>query len=208
MELSFPFFHPSSHPCFQAKPLHRGLYSNPLLFLKTSQLARAHTNLQTERLAQESLASLHGAILLHLELEESEDSGGHDEQLHLGNVAADTGTGTVAEGDEGGLLAGGQALGAPALGNELLGVGTPDFLGAVDGVAGNGKDIAGLEGVAADHDGGCAGRNLAGKTHGGGAVDTHGFPDDPLEAAKIVSLWFLFWLCISAEVVGLTRGFP
>jgi hypothetical protein len=41
--------------------------------------------------------------------------------------------------------------------------------------------------VAGDGDRGVAGGNLAGKAHGGGAVDAHGFPDDPLEAGNIVS---------------------
>lgn len=146
--------------------------------------ATAHTDLQTKGLAQETLAGLHGAILLHLKLEQTEDSSGHDEEFHLGDVAADTGTGTVAEGDEGGLLASAETLWVPALGNEFFGIGTPDLLGAVDGVAGHGENITGLEDVSADLDGGGTGRDLAGKTHGRGAVDTHGFPNDPLEAGE------------------------
>lgn len=159
---------------------------------RPSNPTTTHTNLQTERLAQESLASLHRSILVHLELEETEHSSADNEQFHLGDVATDTGAGTVAEGDEGGLLAGGETLGAPALGDELLSVGTPDLLGAVDRVAGDREDVAGFEGVAADHDGGGTGRDLAGKTHGGGAVDAHCFPDYPLEAMKLL-VWGAFF---------------
>lgn len=94
----------------------------------TSNPATTHTNLQSKRLAQESLTSLHRSVLVHLELEETEHSSADNEQFHLGDVATDTGAGTVAEGDEGGLLAGGETFGAPALGDELFGVGTPDLL--------------------------------------------------------------------------------
>lgn len=146
-----------------------------------------HTNNQTKRLPQETLTRLHGSILLHLELEEPEDRTGHDEQFHLGDVAADAGAGTGGEGDEGRLLARGKPGGIPAFGDEFLGVRAPDFLGAVDGVAGDGDDVAGVEGVAGDGDWGVAGGDLTGKAHGGGAVDAHGFPDDPLEAGNIVS---------------------
>src|SRR3954468_4532790 len=93
-----------------------------------SDSAAAHTNLKTKRLAQETFAGLHGSVLLHLEFEEAEDSGDYDEEFHLSDIATDTGAGSVAEGDEGGLLAGGEALGAPALGDELLGVRSPDLL--------------------------------------------------------------------------------
>ena len=152
-----------------------------------SRRTTLHANDQTERLTEEALAGLHGPILLHFKLEEAEDGGGHDEEFHLGDVAADAGAGARAEGDEGGLLAGGQTGGIPALGNELLGVGAPDLGGAVDGVAGDGDDVAGVEDVAGDGDGRAAGGDLAGEAHGGGAVDAHGFPDDPLEAGDEVS---------------------
>lgn len=145
-----------------------------------------HTDDQAKRLAQETLAGLHGAILLHLELEETEDGSGHDEEFHLGDIAADAGAGTGAEGDESGLLAGGKAGGIPALGNEFLGVRAPDVAGAVDGVAGDGDNVAGVEDVAGDGDGGVAGGDFTGETHGGGAVDTHGFPDNPLEAGELL----------------------
>jgi hypothetical protein len=146
-----------------------------------------HPNNQTKRLTQETLPRLHGSILLHLKLKEPEDRTSHNEQFHLGDVAADAGAGAGGEGDERGLLARGKARGVPALGDEFFGVGAPDFLGAVDCVAGDGDDVAGVEGVAGDGDRGVAGGNLAGKAHGGGAVDAHGFPDDPLEAGNIVS---------------------
>ena len=152
-----------------------------------SRRTTLHANDQTKRLTEEALAGLHGPILLHFKLEEAEDGGGHDEEFHLGDVAADAGAGARAEGDEGGLLAGGQTGGVPALGDELLGVGAPDLGGAVDGVAGDGDDVAGVEDVAGDGDGGAAGGDLAGEAHGGGAVDAHGFPDDPLEAGDGVS---------------------
>jgi hypothetical protein len=38
--------------------------------------------------------------------------------------------------------------------------------------------------VAGDGDWGVAGGDLTGKTHGGGAVDAHSFPDDPLQAGN------------------------
>jgi hypothetical protein len=41
----------------------------------------------------------------------------------------------MAKGDEGGFLTRGEALRAPAFGDELLGVGSPDLLRAVDSVA-------------------------------------------------------------------------
>lgn len=124
-------------------------------------------------------------ILLQLELEQPEDSADSKQELHLSKVTTNAGTGTSAEGDERGLLAGGETLGVPAFGDELVGFGTPDFGVAVDGVAGDGDDVAGVEDVAGDVDGAAVGRDLAGKTHGGGAVDTHGFPDNPLEADSL-----------------------
>lgn len=145
-----------------------------------------HANNQTKRLAQETLASLHGTILLNLEVEEAEDSSAHDEKFHLGNVAADAGTGAVREGNESGLLASSQIFGRPTLGIEFLGIGTPNFLGAMDGIAGDGENIAGAESVTGDVDRSGALGDLTGQTHGGGAVNTHGFPDDPLQVFNIL----------------------
>jgi hypothetical protein len=141
-----------------------------------------HTNVQTKRLTQETLTSLHGAVLLHLKLEQAEDSGAYDKELHLSDVATDTSTRTVTKWDECGLLTGAETLGGPALGNKFLGISTPDLLRAVDGVAGHREDITGIEGVSADHDRSSASGNLAGKTHGRRAMDAHGFPNDVLEA--------------------------
>lgn len=144
------------------------------------------TNHQTKRLAKETFTGLHGAILLDLEVEEAENSSAHDEQFHLGNVTTDAGAGAVGEGDESGLLTGSQTIRGPALRHELLGVGTPDFLGAVDGVAGDGEDVTGAEGVAGDDDGGGAFGDLTGKTHGGGAMDAHSFLDNPLQVLDVL----------------------
>jgi len=124
-----------------------------------------HTNLQSKRLAQESLTCLHRSILVHLELEKSEHSSADDEQFHFSDVATDTGARSVAEGDEGGLLAGGETRGTPTLWDEFLGGCTPDLLRAVDRVAGYGENVAGFEGASADHDGGGAGGDLARKAH-------------------------------------------
>lgn len=140
-------------------------------------------NLQPERLPQETLSGLHRVVLLQLELEQPEDSANSKQKLHLSKVTTNASTGASTEGDEGSLLAGGETLGVPAFGNELVGFGAPDFWVTVDGVAGNGDNVAGVEDVAGDVDGAAVRRDLAGETHGGGAMDTHGFPDDPLKAA-------------------------
>lgn len=124
-----------------------------------------HTHIQTQRFAQETLPSLHRRVLLQLKLKEAEDSSAHDEEFHLGNITTDTGAGAVAERNESGLLAGCETIGAPALRNEFLSVRAPDFLGAVDCVAGHGENVAWQEGVAADLDGVGAGGDLAGETH-------------------------------------------
>ena len=154
--------------------------------LHSRRAPTAHTNPQSKRLAQETFTGLHGTILLDLELEEAEDSSAHDEKFHLSHIAADTSPRTVAERDECSLLAGSETLGAPALGDELLCVRTPDLLGAVDGVARDGEDVARAEGVARDDDGAGAGGDLTGQTHGGGGVDAHGLPDDPLQVLDIL----------------------
>ena len=133
--------------------------------MDSSNPTTTHANLQSKRLAEESLACLHRSILVHLELEKSEHSSADNEQFHLGDVATDTSARSVAEGDEGSLLAGGETLGAPALRDEFLGVGAPDILRAVDRVAGDGENVAGLEGAAADYHGSGTGRDLAGKAH-------------------------------------------
>lgn len=87
------------------------------------------------------------------ELEVPED-GAHDTlELHLGDVPADTGARPVAERDESLLLAGRQArLLVPALGHKVVGVGAPDLLAVVDGVAGHGEGGARWEPVAEDLD--------------------------------------------------------
>lgn len=151
-----------------------------------TRLSPLHTDLQSEGLPQETLSRLHRTLLLHLELEEAEHRTADNQEFHLRDVATDTGSGARAEGNESGLLTGGKAGGVPALRDELLGIGTPDLLGAVDGVAGHGDNVAGVEGVAGDGDGGVTGGDFTGETHGGGAVDTHGFPDDPLEVGDIL----------------------
>lgn len=172
---------PTNHP---PKSKSQSLFKYTLYILRG--VATTHANLQSKRLTQETLTSLHGTILLDLELEEAEDSSAHDEKFHLSNIATNTGTGAVAEGNEGSLLTGSEALRAPAFGNELLSVRTPDGLGAVDGVARNGEDVARAEGVAGDDDGVGAGGDLTGKAHGGGRVDTHGLPDHPLQVLDIL----------------------
>lgn len=142
------------------------------------------TNIQAQGFPQESLSRLHGSSLLHLELEQTEDSGADDEEFHLGDIAADARARTSAEGDESGLLARGETSGIPTIGDELVGVRAPDFLRVVDCVGRDGDDVAGLEFVAGNVDGLRCGRYLAGKTHGRCAVNTHGFPDDPLQAVR------------------------
>lgn len=151
------------------------LSDNPLL----------HTHFQAQGFPQEALAGLHWALLLDFEVVETEDSCADDEQLHLGDVAADAGTRAGAEGDEGGLLARGEAGGIPAFGNELLCIWAPDLRVTMDRVAWDGDNVAGLEDVAGDLHRRNGGRNFTGETHGGGAVDAHGFPDDPLEASFV-----------------------
>lgn len=181
-------FHPRFHPIpFQIKPKHTNIDKWCVVETKNKQVRlnnrpALHTNLQAKRLPQEALASLHRTLLLELEIEAAEYRSAHNQQLHLGDVAADAGSRAVAEGDEGGLLACGQTLWVPALGHEVVGVGAPDFFGVVDCVAGHGEDVAGAEGVAGDLNWAGVCGDLAGEAHGGGAVDAHCFPDGPLQA--------------------------
>lgn len=154
--------------------------------LSISPLLQA--NMQSQGLPQETLPGLHGVVLLQLKLKQSEDSADSEQKFHLSQVTTNAGTRASAEGDEGGLLALGETLGVPALRNELVGIRTPDFRETVDSVAGNGNDVAGVEDVTGDVDGAAVGGDLAGETHGGGTVDTHGFPDNPLEAVKMLSV--------------------
>jgi hypothetical protein len=148
--------------------------------------AAAHADIETKGLAQETLTGLHGTFLLDLKLEKTEDSSAHDEKFHLSDVASNTGTGAVAERNESGLLAWGETVRAPALGDELIGVRAPDILGMVDSVRRDGEYITRAEGVTTNLDGRGTSGNLTGKTHGGGAVDTHSFPDHPLEVIDIL----------------------
>lgn len=154
--------------------------------LSISPLLQA--NVQGHRLPQETLPGLHGVVLLQLKLKQSEDSADSEQKFHLSQVTTNTGTRASAEGDEGGLLALSETLGVPALRNELVGIRTPDLRETVDSVAGNGDDVTGVEDMTGDVDGAAVGGDLAGETHGGGTVDTHGFPDDPLEAVKMLSV--------------------
>lgn len=151
-----------------------------------TRLSPLHTDLQSEGLPQETLSRLHGTLLLHLKLKETEDRTADNQEFHLRDVATDTGSGAGAEGNESGLLTRGEAGGVPALRDELLGIGAPDLGGAVDGVAGHGDNVAGVEGVAGDGDGGVTGGDFTGETHSGGAVDAHGFPDNPLEVGDVL----------------------
>ena len=154
--------------------------------LSISPLLQA--NVQSHGLPQETLPGLHGVVLLQLKLEQSEDRADSKQKFHLSQVTTNAGTRASAEGDEGGLLALGETLGVPALRNELVGIRTPDLRETVDSVAGNGNDVTGVEDVTGDVDGATMRGDLAGETHGGGTVDTHGFPDDPLEAVKMLSV--------------------
>lgn len=154
--------------------------------LSISPLLQA--NVQSQGLPQETLPGLHRVILLQLKLKQSEDRADSKQKFHLSQVTTNAGTRASAEGDEGGLLALGETLGVPALRNELVGIRTPDLRETVDSVAGNGNDVTGVEDVTGDVDGATMRGDLAGETHGGGTVDTHGFPDDPLEAVKMLSV--------------------
>lgn len=129
-------------------------------------------------------------VLLELELVAVEDSTHGGEELHLGDVTADTGTGTNTEGDKCSLLAGSQALRVPSLGNESLSIRAPDLSGVVDRVRGNGEDIARLEDVTSNVDRREVGRDLTRKTKSGGAVNTHRLIDDPLQTAILLAMLF------------------
>lgn len=138
------------------KVKHDSLSNNPSL----------QTHLQTHRLPQESLAGFHGALLLDFKVKEAEDRRADDEEFHLGDVAANAGARAGAKGNEGGFLACGETRRVPAIGNEFLGVWAPDFGRAVNCVAWYGEDVAGLEGVAGDLDGGKGWGDFTWETHG------------------------------------------
>lgn len=142
--------------------------SNSSIFWKdgSSNSPPPNTHLQAQRLPQEPLTSLHRPLLLQLPIKHAEYSGRDNKQFHLGDVTPNARTRSSTKRNKGGLLARREAGGVPALRDKVVGVRAPDFLGVVDCVARDRENIAGLEHVAADLDGGSALGDLAGKTHG------------------------------------------
>lgn len=87
-------------------------------------LTSCKCNIQSQRLSQKSFSGFHGT-LQGLGIVTSRPSGSNKLHFHLSNIAADTGSRTVAERDKGSLLSLRSVL--PALRFELLGIGTPDL---------------------------------------------------------------------------------
>lgn len=139
------------------------------------------SDLQAQGFPQESFPGLHRVVLLDPELISVEDSTNSGKQLHLCNVATNTGAGTNAERGEGCFLSTCQTLGVPSFRIKGLRIRTPDSSRMVDCVRGDGEDIACLEDMAGDCDWRSTGRDLARKAHSSRAVDAHRLPDNPLQ---------------------------
>src|SRR5271170_971509 len=137
-----------------------------------------HTNHKSKRLPQESLPRLQLSLVLVQKLVVPEDSPYNARQFHLGHVPPYAGPGPVAERDEGVLLLLSEAVFVPSVGNELVRIGTPDFLRMMDGIGRDGECGAWWEGVAEDLDRhgirvlGSSCGDEAGEAEGGRAVDT------------------------------------
>ena len=146
-------------------------------------LAKLEANLETQGLAEETLAGVE-VVLAEGDVVAAGPGSDDELHLHLGDVAADAGAGAVGEGDEGVLLAGGEL--EPAVGVELVGVGAPDLLGVVDRVGGDGEDGAGREVVAVEVDAGAVVGDLAGETNARGGVEAEGLVEDGLEVGQVL----------------------
>jgi hypothetical protein len=117
------------------------------------------SNIQSHRLPQESLPSLHN-ILSQTDIISLDPSSSDKSHLHLSQVPSNTRSRTVAEGDESSLLLISQSL--PPLRLELFSIRTPNFSRVVNRISGDAENSTGTEVSSVKSNALVVGRNLTG----------------------------------------------
>lgn len=149
-------------------------------------------DIEPKRLSEEAFSRLHGSGVLVSEFKVLKDRGDHALEFHLGDVAPHAGPRAGAEGNKSILLSRGEPLLGPAVGDKVVGVGTPDLLAVVDRVARHAQRRARGEVVSQNLDAlrvwvfGSGAGNETRQAERGRAVDPHRLVDHPLYVRKVL----------------------